>query len=97
MASFILDSILPMGRISPPSPTSPKKHMLSGMGVSSKEEKIAAQMAKSSAVSCTLMPPAMFKNTSWLLSRIPSRFSMTARSMVSRLSSYPVALRWAEL
>ena len=92
-ASLILLSICPTGRISPLRPTSAAKQCLVEMGSSKLDERMAAATARSHAGSLTLSPPAIFKKTSLAESLNPALFSSTARSILSRLASNPVALR----
>ena len=81
-------------RISPDKPISPAKQVLNGTGISSCDEIMAAASPRSIAGSSTRMPPVIFRNTSLAPNLKPQRFSRTASSMLMRLVSKPVAVRW---
>ncbi len=93
-ASWRRTSMRLTGRTSPDSPTSPHRHQPWGMGVSTLLDRTAAITERSIAVSVTLMPPAMLRNTSFCTSLNPTLFSSTARSIPRRRWSKPVAVRW---
>jgi hypothetical protein len=66
---------------------------LSETGISSSDDTIEMQIAKSMAGSSTLIPPAIFKKTSCVPMRKPQRFSSTASNMFNRFWSKPVGVR----
>ena len=74
-ASVIRWSMRLTGRISPESPTSAEKHIFGSMGISSLEESTEVTTARSIAGSSTLIPPAIFRKTSFAPSLNPHLFS----------------------
>ena len=92
-ASAMRRSMRVTGRISPLSPHSPAMATERSMGVSTLLDSTAAMTLRSMAGSVTRMPPAMLRNTSLAPSLKPTRFSSTARSMLSLRRSKPVAER----
>ena len=93
LASEIRLSVWTTGLISPLSPTSPAKQVSDGIAKSKVEDRTEAITAKSHAGSVILSPPAIFRKTSFALSLKPARFSNTARSIFSLLTSKPVVER----
>ena len=63
------------------------------MAMSTFEERMAQITPRSIAGSSTLIPPAIFKKTSFAPSLKPQRFSKTAKSIESLRKSKPVAER----
>jgi len=64
-----------------------------GIETSSLDDNIAAITAKSIAGSSTVIPPVMFRKTSFAPKRKPALFSKTANNMFNRLALNPVVLR----
>ena len=93
-ASAMRCSIRLTGRTSPLKPTSPAMHHPASIAVSTLLLSTAAITLKSIAKSVTLRPPAILRNTSFCISLKPTLFSNTAKSMLSRRWSNPVAERW---
>jgi len=83
-ASNIRCSTRCIGLISPDKPTSAAKQKSFCSETSSLEDKIDATTAKSMAGSSTLIPPVIFKNTSFAPNLNPARFSKTARIIFKR-------------